>query len=265
MHPIIAGEIRKIEALLEGYLGLPPDTINLNTFQIDRFKSVAPSIRRTVERVVFVASLPNTSQADIAFAVNASDFIEQEVGKPRVPKIIRPLYALETEINERPAVNLCRHLASIGLSFYSIAYCNSDTLEGSQIAYFYAVTALVIASLATHLTYRLRSTAMLLSIIASTIIGVEILLAFQPPAATFMLYFVLSLILLGSQLQLQGSSSASQVRFGNLDPQLRDANPQHPDPLDSADPFKISVYHTPQEVIRNLEGRTGFGDQDRYH
>ena len=116
MHPIIAGEIRKIEALLEGYLGLPPDTINLNTFQIDRFGGVTPSIRRTVERVVFVASLPDASQADIAFAVNASDFIEQEVGKPRVPKIIRPFYALESEINKSPAVNLCRHLAFLSMA-----------------------------------------------------------------------------------------------------------------------------------------------------
>lgn len=265
MHPIIAGEIRKIEALLEGYLGLPPDTINLNTFQIDRFGSVAPSIRRTVERVVFVASLPNASQADIAFAVNASDFIEQEVRKPRVPEIIRPLYALESEINKRPAANLCRHLALIGLSFYGIAYCNADTLEGSQIAYFYATSALIIASLATHVTYRFISMAMLLIIPASVIVGVEILLAFQPPAAAFMVYFALSLVLLVSQLQLQGSSNATQVNFGSLDPRLRDTDSQHPDPLDSADPFKMSVYHTPQEVMRNLEGKTSFGDQDRYH
>lgn len=264
MHPIIAGEVRKIEALLEGYLGLPADTIDLYTFQIDRFSSVAPSIRRTVERVKFVASLTNVSQEDIAFAVNASDYIEQEVQKPRIPPAFRPLYSLENEIINRPAANLCRYLGLIGLSFYGITYCNADVLVGPQLVYFYTLTSLLIASLTMHLTHRVQGVVTLVSIPVMTIIGVETLLVFQPPAAVFMLYFLLSLVLLVSQLQMSNSSSSS-VHSVLIDPKFQDLSSQHPDPLDSADPFKISVYHTPQEVMRNLEGNHSISDPNRYH
>ncbi|SCZ47690.1 hypothetical protein [Pseudomonas oryzihabitans] len=41
MHPIIAGEVRRAEALLEGYLGLPPDSIDLASINLTRFKGVS--------------------------------------------------------------------------------------------------------------------------------------------------------------------------------------------------------------------------------
>jgi hypothetical protein len=84
MHPIIAGEVRRAEALLEGYLAFPPESIELEHIDLDRLRRLPQRIKVPLSHLQILVQKRDLSQRDLAIAVNLVDELSNQVSKADV-------------------------------------------------------------------------------------------------------------------------------------------------------------------------------------
>ena len=70
MKMIIESEVKRAEALVERYMGLPPETIDLFSFNVDSLRKAPADFGRAISALRQVAGIRSPSQADAAYAVN---------------------------------------------------------------------------------------------------------------------------------------------------------------------------------------------------
>lgn len=200
MHYIVAGEKRRAEALLEKYLGLPPSTLDLTVLNLRRFKNVAPAVQRTVIRLQSLMNESLLSQEEIAFIINAVDFLAQEASRPRQNSLRRFLTAVERKLRFSPAISLLRHCLALGSTLYGVAYCNGASLDAYQVAYYIAMVAYVIASSALLLNIKLRSGFQIMLLTATLTTACGIIPFVWEPAGAALILALVSFVMLGVEL-----------------------------------------------------------------
>ncbi|WP_273808253.1 MULTISPECIES: hypothetical protein [unclassified Pseudomonas] len=244
MHYIVAGEKRRAEALLEKYLGLPPSTLDLAVLNLRRFKNVAPAVQRTVIRLQSLMNESSLSQEEIAFIINAVDFLEQEANRPRQNSLRRFLNAVERKLRFSPAISLLRHCLALGSTLYGVAYCNGANLDAYQVAYYIAMVAYVIVSSAMLLNIKLRSGFQITLITAIlTIVCGTIPFVWEPAGAALILALV-SFVMLGIELGYNSNTVTYQ------DPPTGYDSAIVIDHEALANPYVPSIMRSTEDVLR---------------
>lgn len=258
MHPIIAGEFRKAEALLEGYLKLPSSAVSLEKFEIDRFSNIPPSISRTVGRLKAIAMESYPTQEELAYVINAVDFLEQETAKRRSNSFRHRIEKLESNLKESAALSLVRHGIAILGTLYGVVYCNSSKMDHDQYLYFAVMALYAVASFGTATNSKLSSgrNVILLSatLLASCIV---IAIAYHPGMSALLLSLASALTLV---MDLKCKSGSNNINH-------------FPDGLDDrftidhtvlADPYTPSIARSSEDVQRNMNYGTEVPAPDRY-
>lgn len=75
MKMVIEFEVKRAEALIERYMGLPPESIHLHSFNADALRKAHADLGRAISALRQVAAKNSPSRADEAYAVNAVKLI----------------------------------------------------------------------------------------------------------------------------------------------------------------------------------------------
>lgn len=258
MHPIIAGEMRKAEALLEKYLDLPPSTIDLAVFDIGRFKNIPASLKRTTRRLQIVSKVRSPSQEEFAFVINAVDFIEQEVSRPRQNLVRRILFKCEKKLSALPVLALARHGAVTLGSFYGVSYCNSQELDSSQTAYYFLMSVAAIASVALLANSRLRNGAIVVALAVALAIASVLIPLLWEPAATGLIFGIVGIGSFVADLALDRHIA------DNYTPALPNDFMPEIDHKILANPYAPSIIRNASDIQRNTYYGSETATPDRY-
>jgi hypothetical protein len=153
MKMIIESEVKRAEALVERYMGLPPETIDLFSFNADALRKAPADFGRAITALRQVAGKNNPSQADAAYAVNVVDLIAELAQRPQLPAPIQKLWAVEEGIRKAGGLWTLKHLVTIALAFGGVLVGSTKTLNLGYEMFAYLALAVIVASGALHLTH----------------------------------------------------------------------------------------------------------------
>ncbi|MBV7547569.1 hypothetical protein KW849_14850 [Pseudomonas sp. PDM26] len=153
MKMIIESEVKRAEALVERYMGLPPETIDLFSFNADALRKAPADFGRAITALRHVAGKNNPSQADAAYAVNVVDLIAELAQRPQLPAPIQKLWAVEEGIRNAGGLWTLKHLVTIALAFAGVLVGSTKTLTLGYEMFAYLALASIVASGALHLTH----------------------------------------------------------------------------------------------------------------
>ena len=153
MKMIIESEVKRAEALVERYMGLPPATIDLFSFNVDALRKAPADFGRAITALRHVAGKKNPSQADAAYAVNVVDLIAELAQRPQLPAPIQKLWAVEEGIRTAGGLWTLKHLVRIALAFAGVLVGSTKTLTLGYEMFAYLALAVIVASGALHLTH----------------------------------------------------------------------------------------------------------------
>ncbi len=153
MKLIIESEVKRAEALVERYMGLPPETIDLYSFNVDALRKAPADFGRAISALRQVAGKSRPSQADAAYAVNVVDLIAELAQRPQLPAPIQKLWAVEEGIRTAGGLWTLKHLVTIALAFAGVLVGNTKAMTLGYEMFAYVALALIVASGALHLTH----------------------------------------------------------------------------------------------------------------
>ncbi len=153
MKMIIESEVKRAEALVERYLGLPPETIDLFSFNADALRKAPADFGRAITALRQVAGKNSPSQADAAYAVNIVDLIAELAQRPQLPAPIEKLWAVEEGIRNAGGLWTLKHLATIALAFAGVLVGSTKAMTLGYEMFAYVALALIVASGTLHLTH----------------------------------------------------------------------------------------------------------------
>ncbi len=153
MKMIIESEVKRAEALVERYMGLPPETIDLFSFNADALRKAPADFGRAIAALRRVAGKSDPSQADAALAVRVVDQIAGLTLRPKLPGPIQRLWAVEEGIRNAGGLWTLKHLVTIALAFAGVLVGNTKSMTMGYEMFAYVALALIVASGALHLTH----------------------------------------------------------------------------------------------------------------
>lgn len=153
MKMIIESEVKRAEALVERYMGLPPESIDLFSFNADALRKAPADFGRAITALRQIAGKSNPSQADAAYAVNVVDLIAELAQRPQLPAPIQKLWAMEEGIRNAGGIWTLKHLVTIALAFAGVLVGSTKTLTLGYEMFAYLALAVIVASGALHLTH----------------------------------------------------------------------------------------------------------------
>lgn len=153
MKMIIKSEVKRAETLVERYMGLQPETIDLHTFNADALRKAPADFCRAIDALRQIAGKSNPSQADATYAVNVVDLIAEMAQRPKLPAPIPKLWAVEEGIRNAGGLWTLKHLVTFALAFAGVLVGGTKTLSLGYELFAYIALALIVASGALHLTH----------------------------------------------------------------------------------------------------------------
>ncbi|TCV51378.1 hypothetical protein [Pseudomonas sp. 460] len=153
MKMLIESEVKRAEALVERYMGLPPDSIDLFSFNADALRKAPAGLGRAIRALRQVAGKPNPSKADVANAEKLVELIAELAQGPKLPTPIQKLWAVEEGIRNAGGLWTLKHLVTIALAFAGVLVGSTKTLTLGYEMFAYVALALIVASGALHLTH----------------------------------------------------------------------------------------------------------------
>ena len=153
MKMIIESEVTRAEALVERYMGLPPETIDLFSFNVDALRKAPADFGRAISALRQVARKSSPTQADAAYAVNVVDLIAELAQRPQLPAPIQKLWAVEEDIRTAGGLWTLKHLVTIALAFAGVLVGSTKAMTLGYEMFAYAALALIVASGTLHLTH----------------------------------------------------------------------------------------------------------------
>lgn len=153
MKMLIESEVKRAEALVERYMGLPPDSVDLFSFNADALRKAPADFGRAISALRQVAGKANPSKADAAHAENLVELIAELAQGPKLPTPIQKLWAVEEGIRNAGGLWTLKHLVTIALAFAGVLVGSTKSLPLGYEMFAYVALVLVVASGALHLTH----------------------------------------------------------------------------------------------------------------
>lgn len=208
MHPIIAGEVRRAEALLEGYLGLPPDSIDLASINLTRFKGVSLELTRTVSSIQNLISADSFNQRQTACVVNLVDKLAVDVQQPRGSRFSHVFYGINRNLNKSKLSFFLQIILPVLVSGTGIVYLHDDRTEIADLVSCAAVAIISAILIGAWVAGRSNNSTALIGFLIFTIVGAATAIIIGKTAQYSGLQFLLSLIPLAHSIFRSSSDSA---------------------------------------------------------
>ena len=208
MHPIITGEVRRAEALLEGYLGLPPDSIDLASINLTRFKGVSSELTRTVSSIQDLIAANSFNQRNTTGFVNLVDKLAVDVQQPRGSRFSHTFYAINRNLNKTRLSFFLQIILPVLASGAGIAYLHDDRTEVADLISCAAVAIIFAILIGAWIAGRAKRSAVLIAFLIFTIVGAATAIIIGKTAQYCGLQFLFSLIPLAHSIFCGDSDSA---------------------------------------------------------
>lgn len=215
MHPIIAGEVRRAEALLEGYLGLPPDSIDVASINLGRFKGVSLELTRTVSSIQDLIAANSFNQRNTACFVNLVDKLAVEVQQPRGSRFSQAFYAINRNLNKTKLSFFLQIILPVLASGAGIAYLHDDRTEFTDLISCAAVAIIFAILIGAWIAGRAKRSAVLIAFLIFTIVGAATAIIIGKTAQYCGLQFLISLVPLVHAM-VQGNSISSDRKKNDM-------------------------------------------------
>jgi len=249
MH--IESEVKRAEALVERYMGLLPDSIDLFNFNADALRKAPADFGRAIAALRRLAGKSNPSQVDAAYAVNVVDLIALLAHRPKLPAPIQKLWAVEEGIRNAGGLWTLKHLVTIALAFAGVLVGGTKTLSFGYEIFAYIALALLVASGALHLTHSKNAGTKVPVYTIGGLIAFCVLNALFAPSVGFLVLLVCAIAFMaGSFLGMftDGKSSSTGAEF----------YPEAYQPVEALrteepNPYWVTVGNDMSEPIDNLK------------
>lgn len=208
MHPIIAGEVRRAEALLEGYLGLPPDSIDLASINLTRFKGVSLELTKTVSSIQNLISADSFNQRQTACVVNLVDKLAVDVQQPRGSRFSHVFYGINRNLNKSKLSFFLQIILPVLVSGTGIVYLHDDRTEIADLVSCAAVAIISAILIGAWVAGRSKNSTALIAFLIFTIVGAATAIIIGKTAQYSGLQFLLSIIPLAHSIFRSSSDSA---------------------------------------------------------
>lgn len=207
---IIDSEVKRAEGLVERYLGLPPESIDLFSFNVDALRKPPADFVRAITAVRQTAVKNNPSQADAAFIVSMVDLIAEMSQRPQLPAPIQKLWAVEEGIRRAGGLWTLKHLLTIALAFAGVLVGGTKSLTLGYELFAYFALALIVGSGALHLTHSKHAATKVPLYTIGGLLAFCLLNTLFAPNIGFMVLLVCAIgFMVGSFLSLFGGKSHS--------------------------------------------------------
>ncbi|AVX93275.1 hypothetical protein [Pseudomonas psychrophila] len=241
MKMIIEAEVKRAEALIERYMGLPPESIDLYNFNADALRKAPVDLGRAISALRQVAAKNSPSQSDEAYAVNAVDLIAALTRGPQLPAPILKLWEVEESIRNAGGLWTLKHLVTIALGFAGVLVGSTNSLSLGYEMFAYVALALIVGSGALHLTHSKNAE---MEVPVYTFGGLAVfcvLNAVYAPSIGFLVLLVCAIaFMVGSFISLlaDGKSSATGSEF-------------HPEAYEPSDVLRTEEYNLYKVTVGN--------------
>ncbi|WP_158895555.1 MULTISPECIES: hypothetical protein [unclassified Pseudomonas] len=215
MHPIIAGEVRKAEALLEGYLGLPPDSIDLASINLTRFKGVSSELTWTVSSIQDLIAANSFNQRNTARFVNLVDKLAVDVQQPRGSRFSHVFYAINRNLNKTKPSFFLQIILPVLASGAGIAYLHDDRTEVTDLISCAAVAIIFAILIGAWIAGRAKNSASLIAFLIFTVAGAATAILTGKTAQYCGLQFLISIVPLVHAM-VQGNSISSDRKNNDM-------------------------------------------------
>lgn len=213
MKAIIAAETKRAESLIEGFMGLPPETVDLATFNAAVLKQAPKEFVKAVEAIQRISEKAAPSQNDAAFAVNVVDLMAEYAQRPKMSPAIEPLWKAEHLVRESGLGWTLRHLLAVALSFGGLIAGASQDMSMNAQAYAYLALIFAVGSGALHLTHGRDPEVKVPLFVVGSLIGFCLLTAKFSAAVGFLALLAVSVIFMLSSLigLMSGATNKSSI------------------------------------------------------
>jgi len=248
MKIIIQAEVKRAEALVEGYMGLPPETITLDSFNTDALRNAPDDLAKAIKALNRVARAQNPTQEHAAYAVNVVDLIAEMAQRPKLPAPIQKMWEIEEGIRDAGAAWTFKHLVTVSLAFAGVLVGTSKTLPLGWELFAYFALVVVVASGALHLTHGKNAGTRVPIYTVGGLSMFCVLNTVYGPAIGFLVLFVgATIFMAGSALSLLGGNDRA-VRNNAL----QDDFEVMPMETEDYNLYKVTVGNDITQTIKNL-------------
>ncbi|MBU0521647.1 MULTISPECIES: hypothetical protein [Pseudomonas] len=250
MKMIIESEVKRAEVLVEHYMGLPPETIDLFSFNADALRRAPADFGRAITALRQIAVKNNPSQADVAYAVSAVDLIAELAQGQKLPAPIQKLWTVEEGIRNAGGLWTLKHLVTIVLAFAGVLVGSTKTLTFGYEMFAYIALALIIASGALHLTHSKNAE---MKVPAFTLGGLGVFCVLNTayaPSIGFLALLVCAIAFMAGSFLSQLAGTKSSTTGAELYPE--DYEPAEALRPEEYNPFKVTIGNDMSEPIDRL-------------
>ena len=195
MHPIIAGEVRRAEALLEGYLAFPPESIELEHINLDRLRRLPQRIKAPLSHLQILVQKRDLTQRDLAIAVNLVDELSNQVSKADVHPRLEILRDIDSALSRNKLSHFMRFVVPMILAAMGIVYCHVGNVEFRDVFFIGGLTILMLILFNSYLSGRPYGTVLVGAFSLLTIGGTLLTFLYEVPAKMAGVYFLISAII----------------------------------------------------------------------
>jgi hypothetical protein len=241
MKMVIESEVKRAVALIERYMGLPPESIDLHNFNADALRKAPADLRRAISVLRQVAAKSSPSRADEAYAMHAVDLIAALTQRPQLPAPILKLWEVEESIRNADGLWTLKHLVTIALAFAGVLVGSTKNLSLGYEMFAYVALALIVGSGALHLTH---SKTAEMKVPVYTLGGLAVFCVLNTvyaPSIGFLVLLVCAIgFMAGSFISLlaDGKSSASDSAF-------------HPEAYEPSEALRTEEYNIYKVTVGN--------------
>lgn len=249
MKMIIQSEVRRAEALVEGYMGLPSGTIDLDTFNPDAMRNAPVDFGRAINALKRVSGVQNPTQEHAAYAVNVVDLIAVLAQRPKLPAPLQKMWEMEEWIRDAGAAWTFKHLVTVVLAFAGVLIGTTKTLTLGWELFAYFALMVVVGSGALHLTHSKNASVRVPVYTLGSLSIFCLLNTVYGPAIGFLVLLVCAIgFVAGSALSLLGGDNNRTV--GNST--LQDDFEISPMETEEYNLYKVTVGNDITQTIKNL-------------
>jgi hypothetical protein len=203
MKMIIQSEVKRAEALVERYMGLPPETVDLYSFNANALRNAPADFGKAIDALRRVAGKQNPSQRDAAYAVNVVDLIAQLAQRPKMSAPIQKMWEMEEGIRDAGGAWTLKHLVTVVLATGGVLIGTTKALPLGYELFAYFALVVVIASGALHLTHSNNAATKVPVYTVGALVGFCLLNEVYAPSIGFLALLVCSIVFMaGSFLSL---------------------------------------------------------------
>lgn len=246
MHPIIAGEVRRAEALLEGYLAFPPESIELEHIDLDRLRRLPQRIKAPLSHLQILVQKRDLSQRDLAIAVNLVDELSKQVSKADVHPRLEILRDIDAALSKNKLSHFMRFVVPIILAAMGMVYCHVGNVEIRDVFFISGLTVLMLILVNSYLAARPHGTVLACAFSLIAIGGSLAAFIYEAPAKMSGIYLLISAFIFLIEL-IKGIANQ---------PTSFDASKMPVYEYTAHEQFLFTKDNDHAQVIRNLSGES---------